>query len=337
MADRDESGKKAKTLSNEAVGRMKADVAYGVGYGKPPEHSRFQKGTSGNPSGGPRAKSTDLSPADLPTYRAILEGMQRTVRIREGDTVSEISTPQALVRALNASALKGDPRSLRLALQLAQATERQEAIYLREKIELAKNYKEMTSSAMHTALAAGKEPPFFLPHPDDVVIDERVGFRVVGPVDENEQKKLEEHLRFRDVLIMQDELDRRLAPTVGHPSGQPGGALLFAIALDQLVPKRFRLSDTEFTNRMLRYETCAKRALLKELYRAWQSLGYNLPRGYRFHNVERAREILGFGIDLAMAFNDGRIDVDKVSRAEPDGALEHFVDHWIDRINAAPR
>jgi len=88
---------------------------------------------------------------------------------------------------------------------------------------------------------------------------------------------------------------------------------------------------------MLRYETSATRALLKELYRAWQSLGYNLPRGYRFHSVERAGEILGFGIDLTVAFNDGRIDVDKVSRVEPDGALEQFVDHWIDRINAAPR
>jgi len=145
--------------------------------------------------------------------------------------------------------------------------------------------------AIEAARAAGKEPPFFLPHPDDVVIDERVGFHVVDPVDEHEQKQLEEHLRFRDVLIMQDELDRRLMPTIG----QPGGALLFAIALDQLVPKRFRLSETEFINRMLRYETYSKRALLKELYRAWQSLGYNLPRGYRFHSVERAGEILASG------------------------------------------
>jgi len=38
------------------------------------------------------------------------------------------------------------------------------------------------------------------------VIDERAGYRVVGTINEDEQKKLEEHLLFRDVLIMQNEL-----------------------------------------------------------------------------------------------------------------------------------
>lgn len=34
---------------------------YDVGYGRPPKHSRFQKGTSGNPSGRPKSKAVDLN------------------------------------------------------------------------------------------------------------------------------------------------------------------------------------------------------------------------------------------------------------------------------------
>jgi hypothetical protein len=33
-------------------------ATYAVGYGKPPVHSRFKKGQSGNPKGGRRARRT---------------------------------------------------------------------------------------------------------------------------------------------------------------------------------------------------------------------------------------------------------------------------------------
>lgn len=283
-------------LGKAALDRLKHGVVGSAGYGRPPEHSRFQKGQSGNPKGRPRsAPINEVSLDALPTVRAILKGSRKTVKMREGETVSDVAIHEALVHALHASALKGNARSLALAFHLMQAAEKLKAQDVQRWRMLACAYREQAYNEIEHAAATGVPAPLMLPHPDDVVDDDELGFRVVGPVDEYEHEKLEETLRFRDVLIMQDELDRRLAPNVGGPFGEPGGALLFAIALDQLVPKRFRLSDTEFTNRMLRYETYEKRALLKELYRAWQSLGYNLPRGYRFHSVERAGEILGFG------------------------------------------
>ena len=41
--------------------RKKKSVLYHVGYGKPPPHTRFRKGESGNPSGRPRRKTAECA------------------------------------------------------------------------------------------------------------------------------------------------------------------------------------------------------------------------------------------------------------------------------------
>ena len=75
----------------------------GVGYGKPPEATRFKPGKSGNPKGRPKGSlnlATDLS-AEL--------GEQITVR--EGGRQHRISKQRALVKSLMAKALQGDVRA----------------------------------------------------------------------------------------------------------------------------------------------------------------------------------------------------------------------------------
>ena len=77
---------------------------YEIGYGKPPEHSQFKKGQSGNPKGKPkgcRNFSTDAKKvAKLPT-RIIQDGIPKTV-----------SSQYAALLRLREKALAGDPRSL---------------------------------------------------------------------------------------------------------------------------------------------------------------------------------------------------------------------------------
>lgn len=76
---------------------------YDVGYAKPPKHSRFQPGQSGNPRG--RSKGTRNLSSDLK------DELGERIRIREGDQEKSISKQRALVKALVAKALKGDTRA----------------------------------------------------------------------------------------------------------------------------------------------------------------------------------------------------------------------------------
>ncbi len=83
---------------------------YEVGYGKPPEHSRFKKGQSGNPRGrrkGARNLTTDLA-----------EELQERILLKEGGKPKQVSKQRAMLKSLMARALQGDARSATLIVNL---------------------------------------------------------------------------------------------------------------------------------------------------------------------------------------------------------------------------
>ena len=82
-----------------------------VGYGKPPVHTRFRKGRSGNPAGRPRG-SRDLA--------ALLGAeLDKPVAVREGGgSVRKVRKRDALVAGLVNKVLQGDLRAARLLLLL---------------------------------------------------------------------------------------------------------------------------------------------------------------------------------------------------------------------------
>ncbi|MEP0314145.1 DUF5681 domain-containing protein [Hyphomonas sp.] len=87
------------------------DVEYGVGYGRPPLHSRWKKGESGNRSG--RAKgvsnlSTDVKKTLKLPVTVVVGGKKRTQ-----------STQRGVLLKIREKALKGDARALDLLVQLS--------------------------------------------------------------------------------------------------------------------------------------------------------------------------------------------------------------------------
>ncbi len=95
-----------------AEGKKPADEAsdgsYEVGYRKPPMHTRFKPGQSGNPRG--RPKGTKNLKTDL------MEELGEKIVIREGDRSQTVSKQRALLKSVVNRAIKGDARAIAIAL-----------------------------------------------------------------------------------------------------------------------------------------------------------------------------------------------------------------------------
>jgi hypothetical protein len=76
---------------------------YKVGKGRPPLHSRFKPGQSGNPKGRPKGVKSDGDLLD--------QILSCKVTIREGGSVREVTVKEAILIGMAAKAMKGDPRA----------------------------------------------------------------------------------------------------------------------------------------------------------------------------------------------------------------------------------
>jgi len=85
-----------------------------IGYKRPPVHSRFKPGQSGNPSG--RQKGSK----NLTTL--FTQILNEKVSVREGAEVRKVTKAEAILRGLVVGALKGDARNLVTLFRLAEQT-----------------------------------------------------------------------------------------------------------------------------------------------------------------------------------------------------------------------
>jgi len=92
---------------------------YAVGYKKPPLHSRFKKGQSGNPEGGRRRR--DCRKKRLPAL--LEEALDRRPATTRGRIRRPATRPEAVVVALVEKSAAGDLRAVKLLLDLVQKTE----------------------------------------------------------------------------------------------------------------------------------------------------------------------------------------------------------------------
>ena len=81
-----------------------------VGYKKPPKHTQFKPGQSGNPKGRPKGTknlATDLS-----------EELSEKIVVTEAGQQLHISKQRAMIKSLLAKALKGETRAASVLLKL---------------------------------------------------------------------------------------------------------------------------------------------------------------------------------------------------------------------------
>ena len=83
---------------------------FDVGYGKPPQHSRFRKGHSGNPRGRPKGS------LDVKTELGRLLATKTKIKIN--GAVQTVSTSRALCLALIQKAMAGDVRAFSKIVEL---------------------------------------------------------------------------------------------------------------------------------------------------------------------------------------------------------------------------
>ncbi|MCB7129877.1 MAG: hypothetical protein J3T61_10120 [Candidatus Brocadiales bacterium] len=91
---------------------------YKVGYGKPPKHTRWQKGQSGNPKG--RLKKQPLSQHQ--TLRRLREELfaatNKEVIVKDGEEIRRMRAMEAVFYKLVEKALGGDLRSIKFLMEL---------------------------------------------------------------------------------------------------------------------------------------------------------------------------------------------------------------------------
>ena len=164
---------------------------YEVGYGKPPLHSRFPKGVSGNPTGRPKGSKNKRSDACLDKLAdMILDEADRQVTVKEGGKQVTMTVMQTIIRSIEANAVKGVAKSQQVFLDFvkkaaAHRDARKEAL-----LDAVVTYKLNCRKVFDECDAQGTPRPDLVPHPDDILIDPETGeVALVGPLTREQRDK----------------------------------------------------------------------------------------------------------------------------------------------------
>ncbi len=212
MTARDQSGSGkpgSRALGPGKPGPLIAGAGYQVGYGKPPEDTRFRKGQSGNPRGRPKGARNKLPALNEERMKnIILEEAYRTITVRDGTRNITVPIARAVLRSLAVNAVKGQHRSQRLFAELLSGVETSNKALHDAWFSTALDYKIEWDAELQRRDRAGithLPPP--LPHPDHIQFDLNRGTVAVrGPKTREEKSFFDQAYGELRRLVMLREI-----------------------------------------------------------------------------------------------------------------------------------
>ena len=222
-----------------------------TGYAQPPRQSQFKPGQSGNPAGRPR--KVKAAPATLPklepTRTLIAREAARRVTVRNGDERSEVTSSEAVIRAVAVKAMQGGILAARTYIQLNMAEDDRQHAKRRERFDFWASYVDTERAKIAVAERRGEPVPTSLPHPDDIELDySTLEVKFTGPIDEETQacvlrRKARSDLYFELMTYYgeyKNPVPTQDAPIFGMYS------LFYFIQLSTLPPRMRDLCDEVF-------------------------------------------------------------------------------------------
>lgn len=222
-----------------------------------------------------------------PMYEALLKEASREVSIRSDGLSQSVRMDELLVRKMMQMAVNGGQHSISNATYHINQAQRIRQQKVAGKVQFARTFKAQQQRLLDEAIKHGRHVDTVLPHPVDIIIDDDVGYEIIGPVDEVELKAVRLDCDKRDAAILQAALEERLGALPVNPGGEPSkhpanaSAILVFQAINNALPERFQKTDMQIVMELMRYQCLSKRELLKRSHRAWASVNRPKPRGWR--------------------------------------------------------
>ena len=240
----------------------------------------------------------------------LVELIKQEVNLPTGSGVETLTVFEMVIRSIVKSAINGNGANARFIVNIMMQAERMHAQAMAtQNTYWAARQKELHKEFGEHMEKYGCEPEIY-PHPDDIVLDPRKGARIRGPYD----KATALHARYTaqviDALLWQHALEACLDKvSIDEPLNR--GALFLALFFETSLPERMHIPSVELVTLLSRRGRMPKRQLLKETYRAWQLVGFDIKRGARFKGKEAAIQFVDAASAGLKVLNDKSLDEDE--------------------------